>query len=91
LKDKTYILLDIIHGQPDQVAHILCGKIGVKTVEVLEGSPEILVALEARSRRRLAELTISALESVENVVESVRLLPVQEAFRVNTPSRVVTG
>jgi hypothetical protein len=45
---------------------------------MLEGSPEIMFTVEANGRQKLARLSISALESVENVTESIQLLPVQD-------------
>ena len=78
MKAKVYILLNVRERRPSEIANKLRGQIGVKSVEMLEGSPEIIFTVEANGRRKLARLSISALESVENVVESVQLLPVHD-------------
>lgn len=78
MKTKVYILINLRGGEPSEVARRLRGLMGVKSVEVLDGSPEIMMTVEARGRQKLARLSISALESVEDMVESVKLLPVQD-------------
>ena len=78
MKTKVYILLNVRECKPSEIAHKLRCQIGVKNVEMLEGSPEIMFTVEANGRQKLARLSISALESVENVTESVQLLPVQD-------------
>ena len=49
---------------------------------MLEGSPEIIFTVEANGRPKLATLSVSALKSIENVVESVQLLPVHDTSEV---------
>ena len=50
---------------------------GVKMVDLLEGPPDVIVMLQARSRLELAELTNQALVSVESMTEDLKVLPVQ--------------
>jgi hypothetical protein len=56
---------------------MLRGQPGVKMVDVLEGPPDVIVMLQARSRLELAELTSQALVSVESMTEDLKVLPVQ--------------
>jgi len=76
MKTKVYILLSIREGKPAEIACKLKGQTGVKNVEALDGSPEIIITLEANGRQKLARFSVSALESVEYFVESVKLMPV---------------
>ncbi len=77
MKDRAYILLDILNGKAEQVAQSLKRNKGVVSVDVLEGPPDIIIILEASGRQKLAELTIQALASVESVTENMKLLPAQ--------------
>ena len=74
---RVYILLDIKDRELKQAVQTLQEKDGVKTVEVLEGSPNILMMIQARNRTSLANLANHALASLEGITESVQLLPVQ--------------
>jgi len=72
---RVYVLLDITDGAFNKAAKILHRSPGVAAVELLEGPPDLLFVVEATNRIRLAELTVSALASVENLTENIQLLP----------------
>ena len=75
---KVYVLLDIIEGKLEQVVQTLRGKPGVVEVDLLEGSPNVIMVVEAPERKKLAERTIQALASVETITEGVQLLPTRD-------------
>lgn len=75
---KVYVLLDIIEGKLDQVVQTLQGKPGVMEVDLLEGSPNVVMVVEAPERKKLAERTIQALASVETMTEGVQVLPTRD-------------
>jgi len=65
-----------------------------------EGPPDIVMVVEAGGRRLLAELTIEALSSVENMTGDLQLLPVAAnakgsvpiiAVRANKSRNTMTG
>ena len=72
---KVYVLLRVKEGKSEQVVQTLRSKAGVQLLDVLEGPPDIIMMIQARERRRLAELTVKALASVENITEDLQLLP----------------
>ena len=74
---RVYRLLDITNSKVNQAAQTLRDNDGVKIVEVLEGSPNIIIMIQARNRAHLANLTSHALASVDTITESVQLLPTQ--------------
>jgi hypothetical protein len=74
---RAYILLDIADGKSAEAVQSLRDRPGVVKADLLEGSPDILVICEAFNRQRLAELTVGALATVEQVTENMCLLPVQ--------------
>lgn len=80
---RVYILLNIKNREVNQAVRTLQEKDGVKTVEMLEGSPNILMMIQARNRMSLANLANHALASVEAITENVQLLPVQNNTRLN--------
>ena len=77
MNERVYVLIDAIEGKAGRVAQMLRGQPGVKMVDVLEGPPDVIVMLQARSRLELAELTNQALVSVESMTEGLKVLPVQ--------------
>jgi hypothetical protein len=81
---RVYVLLGIINGACDEAAKVLRGEPGVIAVELLEGSPEVLFIIESSSRRSLAQLTVSALASVESLTIGVQLLPTRDSFGAQT-------
>ena len=52
-------------------------KPGVMIAETVEGPPDVLMVLEAPERMELAELMMRAFESVETMIDGVRVLPVR--------------
>ena len=78
MKDKVYILLDVMDGKVEQVVHVLQETPGVLMVDALEGPPDIVVLIEAPEREQLTKWTIDALASVEMLTEQVRLLPTRD-------------
>ena len=67
MSQLVYVLIDAIEGKAGQLAQTLRDQPGVKVVDLLEGPPNVIVMLQARSRQKLAELTNQALVSVEAV------------------------
>ena len=78
MKDKVYILLDVMDGKAEQVVQVLQEIPGVLMVDALEGPPDVILVMEAAERQHLAKLTIDALASVEMLTEQVRLLPTRD-------------
>ena len=76
MSHRVYILLDIVDGKSEEVAQSLWGRTGVVKVDLLEGPPDLLAIFEAFNRQRLAELTVEALATVEQMTKNVCLLPV---------------
>jgi len=74
---RAYVLLDTFEGRAYEVAQTLRNKPGVRTVDVLEGPPTLVMVIQARNRQRLADLTNKALASVETMTDNWQLLPVQ--------------
>jgi len=58
---RVYVLIDAVEGKAGQIAQMLRGQPGVKMVNLLEGPPDVIMMLQARSIQKLAELTNQAL------------------------------
>ncbi len=82
--NRVYVLLDIESGKAEQVAKILRGLTGVVMVDVLEGSPDVIMVVEAGGRQQLARRIVKALASVDSMTENVSLLPRRYRYRFNT-------
>ena len=81
MKSKVYVLLDIPDGKYNAVFRALQGKAGVVALEhIEEGPPDIVLTVEAPNRKKLAQLTVSAIASVENMADNFTLLPVYDRF-----------
>jgi hypothetical protein len=75
---RVYVFLDIVDGKSEQVVKALRSNLGVAMADQLEGTPDVIVVVEASERQELAELTNKALASVEAMIEGVQLLPAQD-------------
>lgn len=73
---RAYLLLHVAEGKSEEVTQVLRHKPGVLIAGPLEGPPDVIAIIEASERRELADLTVRALSSVEELVENVRLLPI---------------
>jgi hypothetical protein len=78
---RVYVLLDTVNGKSEQVTQVLRGKPGVILAEPLEGSPDVIMVVEAPRREKLAKLTNEALASVELLTENLQLLPARIEYR----------
>ena len=72
---RVYLLVNTVDRKCEEIAPALKSKAGVKMVDVLEGSPNLIMMLEAESRQELAELAVRAIASVEAMTKSLQLLP----------------
>jgi hypothetical protein len=70
---------------------MLQGRAGVRAVDVLEGSPNVIMVLQTRNRRQLAEFTNQALSSVESMTEDLQVLPVRNSSDIKPTSKELKG
>ena len=73
---RAYLLLHVMEEKSKEVARVLRQKPGVLMADIVEGPPDVIAIIEAPERKVLADLTVQALSSVENMLENVRLLPI---------------
>ena len=73
---RAYILIDAVEGKAHEVLMSLRGKPGVTLVDCVEGPPDIVMMVEAEDNQKLADLTIKALTSIENLTNGAQVLPV---------------
>ncbi|GEM_PF-3703239 len=71
------MLPQIDETRPEEAANILCNMCGVRAVDMVEGPPDLSVAIKARNQEPLTEATNQAPASVEFATEDVQQLPVQ--------------
>lgn len=82
---KVYVLLDLVHARGAQVTRILRRKPGVAEIDVLDGQPSIMMVIEAPERLKAREYLVNVLDSVDGMIENLRVLPVDRS--VGTKSR----
>lgn len=83
---RAYILLNVVHGKTTRVVRMLRDRPGVVMADIIEGPPDVIMVIEAHRRRKLAQLTIEALNSVENMTGDMQLLPVAANGRGYMPT-----
>ncbi|MFW6126224.1 MAG: hypothetical protein ACOC58_03880 [Chloroflexota bacterium] len=85
---KVYLLLEIKDGRCGWAVDMLRRQGGVMLADLLEGPPDVVAVIQARNRQSLAQLTVQALASVEEVTEDMQLLPstATETVRVQGPA-----
>ena len=75
---RVYLLLDIVEGKSAYAIQTVQSKAGVLITDILEGRPDIIVMVEAPNRKRLAELVMPVLSSLDGIVNDVHLLVAQQ-------------
>ena len=78
MKNKVYVLIDIIEDKIDSTVKALKNVPGVIAADVLEGPHDLVLVLEASERQWLAEETVHALNLLGTVIERVEVLPVKK-------------
>ena len=84
MKTKTYVLLKVRNGNSDSVTSVVRRQPGGVMVDQVDGLADIIFAVRASSRKKLAELAVQAIASVEAVTDDVQLLPVTEVAPAKT-------
>ena len=73
---RVYVMIDAVEGKAKKVAEILCGQPVITVVDCVEGPPDIVMMAEAEAQQAMAHLTVQALDTVENLTNDIRFLPV---------------
>jgi len=89
MTNKVYVLLKIKEAKCEQAVRVLRRKPGVRILDVLEGAPNLVMMIVAPDRRQLAELTIDAITSVEEITEDQQLLPVRDGWEASVLTKPV--
>jgi len=87
MSPRVYVLLDVTAGKSGHVARTLRRQPSVLLADEIEDSHQVIMALEAPSRQRLAKLTIQALSSVESMTDGIQLLPAKNGRIAMVPAR----
>jgi hypothetical protein len=74
-RSRVYVLVNVAERQGRAAASVLRRQPGVVVADVVEAQPSVIMIVEARDRQRLAELTVQALTSVEEVTADFHLMP----------------
>ena len=81
---RMYILLDVAENAVNRVISTVRSDVGTTMVDALEVPPDNMLALEARGRHKLAELTTRVLASVQIVTEGITVLPSRDCYDSST-------
>ncbi len=87
--NRAYVLFNTLSGNIEEVAKILQQKTGVIMVDIIEDQPAVIIVVQAHSRKRLAELTVKAVASVESITDEVQLLPARSNKNHNAAAQAI--
>jgi hypothetical protein len=73
------MLIDVTAGTAGQVAGTLRGKPGVMLADEMDEQSKVMAVVEAVDQYRLAELSIGALESVEETIDGIQFFTTKGA------------
>lgn len=68
---RAYLLLQTDVEKSRHLISDLCAKPGVVTVDLLEGSPNLIIVIEAAKRQELVEFIVPVLDSVDSMTEDL--------------------
>jgi hypothetical protein len=77
---RAYIFVNCEDDNVCRVVKILWSKADVERVEVIEGRPDIIVAMQARTRQKLAKSVLQTLKTIESLTSDTQVLPVKRAY-----------
>lgn len=69
---RAYLVLQTEVDISREIMNDLLNKPGIVTVDLLEGSPNLILIIEAEKRQELVEYIQQALDSVESTVKDLR-------------------
>ena len=87
MKERVYLLIDVVEGRERQVLMALRGQPGIVLADRVEGPPDIVVIAEAQDRQSLANLIVQAIASIENLTNNIQFLPVCGGRKLSMQSR----
>jgi hypothetical protein len=71
---RAYVLLDIVDGKSEYAVQMLQNRAEVVLADWLEGSPDVIVMVEAPNRQGLAEAIMPVIGCIDGITEDLRLL-----------------
>lgn len=69
---RAYLVLQTESDRSQEVISDLLKKPGIVAVDFLEGSPNLIVVVEAEKRQQLVGTIVETLDSVESIVKDLR-------------------
>jgi hypothetical protein len=69
---RAYLVLQTDGDKSQEIIGDLLNKPGIVTVDLLEGSPSLIVVVEAEKRLELVGFIMQALDSVEPITKDLR-------------------
>jgi nitrate reductase NapAB chaperone NapD len=69
---RAYLVLQTDGDKSQEIIGDLLNKPGIVTVDLLEGSPSLIVVVEAEKRQELVGFIMQTLDSVESITEDLR-------------------
>jgi hypothetical protein len=82
---RAYMVVDTVGGKSQQLVNDLRRKQGVVHVDLLEGSPDLIIVVEAAERGELVGFIMKVLESVTTITKDLRFFIAPESA---LPARV---
>jgi|WetSurMetagenome_2_1015567.scaffolds.fasta_scaffold76899_2 hypothetical protein len=83
---RVYVLINVKSGTAEKVVQSLQNQSGVLLADIVERPPDIIMVVQAANQERLLKLTLNALLSVENQIDSLQLLSkLEDVYTLETP------
>ncbi len=87
MKARCYLLIDVAEGKTRQALMALRRQPGIVLADRVEGPPDIVMMAEAQDRQSLANQTVRAIASIEDLTNNIQLLPVRGGRKLSMQSR----
>jgi nitrate reductase NapAB chaperone NapD len=76
---RAYLVLQTDGDKSQEIASDLLDKPGIVTVDLLEGSPNLIVVVEAEEQQELVGFIVQALDLVESITKDLRFFISRES------------
>jgi len=71
---RIYLLLDVVNGKQARAMELLKSKPGVKLVDSLENSPDLIAVIEAPSMALLGEAIMPVIDCIDGITQNLKIL-----------------
>ena len=81
--ERAYLMLHTTNGKSEEIFQYLQYKPGVVLADMVDGDADFILTIEARTKEKLAEFTVSILVELEMMIQKFDLLTIHKTSNIH--------